>query len=222
MITLVRYQAELLLRSHRWIGPLVCYAMFVWLTGGAGPGSQQLGAGMAWSAAALVPMVAWMTRQTLTAEPGEARSCVAAASGPRRVQAAALIAALAAGMVLGLAGVVYDLVAGRAPGADLAGYARTIAVGLAAALICAAVGSAIGALCNPPVVRTVAGAALSTIGVVVAALVSGVSPANAAIRVAGTQPHASAWPVGPPLIAAAALLAVSWTVSALLAARRGL
>jgi hypothetical protein len=220
MITLVRYEAELLLRSHRWILPAVFYAVFVWLTGGAG--GEQLGAGLGWSAAALVPVVAWLTRQMLIAEPGEARSCIAAAGGPRRVQVAALIAALAAGMVLGLGGVVYDLVAGKAPGSGPAGYARTIAVGLAATLICAAVGSAIGALCNPPVVRTVAGAALSTIGVVVAALVSSVSPANAAIRVAGTQPHASAWPVGPPLIAAAALLAVTWTVSAVLAARRGL
>lgn len=221
MITLVRYQAELLLRSHRWIGPVVCYALFVWFAGGTGGGSQQLGAVMSWTAAALVPVVAWLTRQMLTAEPGEARSCVAAAGGPRRVQVAALIAALAAGMVLGLAGVIFDLAAGR-PSGDAGGYARTIAVGLAAALICAAVGSAIGALCNPPVVRTVAGAALSTIGIVVAALVSSVSPANAAIRVAGTQPHASAWPVGPSLIAALALLAVAWTVSALLAARRGL
>jgi hypothetical protein len=221
VITLFRYQAELLLRSHRWIGPVVVYALFVWFTGGAGPGSQQLGPGLGWSAAALLPVVAWLTRQMLTAEPGEARACIAAAGGPRRVQVAALIAALASGPVLGLGGIVYDLVAGQAPGGP-AGYARTIAVGLAAALICASVGSAIGALCNPPVVRTVAWTALSMIGVVVAALISSVSPANAAIRVAGTQPHASAWPVGPPLLAAAVLLAVSWTVSAVLAARRGL
>jgi hypothetical protein len=45
--------------------------------------------------------------------------------------------------------------------------------------------------------------------VVTAALVSTVSPANAAIRDAGAQPHSSAWPVGWPLIAALVLLAVS-------------
>jgi hypothetical protein len=221
VISLIRYQAELLLRSHRWIGPLVVYALFVWLSGGAGPGGQQLGAALAWSAAALVPAAAWLTRLMLTAEPAEGRACIAAAGGPRRVHVAALITALAGGLVLGLAGVIYDLVAGRAPGGP-GGLARTVAVGLAAALICAGVGSAIGALCNPPVVRTVAGAALSTIGVVVVTLVSSVSPVNAAIRVTGTQPRSSAWPVGPSLIAAVVLLALCWTVSTVLAARRGL
>jgi hypothetical protein len=218
MMTLVRYQAELLLRSHRWIGPLVAYTLFVWLVGGADPGSEPLGASLGWSDAALLPTAAWLTRLMLTAEPGEARTCIAAAGGPRRAQLAALIAALAGGLVLGLGGVIYDLVAGRAGAAD---YARTLAVGLAALVICTSVGSAIGALCNPPVVRTVAGAFLSTIGVVVAALVSSISPANAAIRTTGAQPHSSAWPVGPSLIAALALLAASWAVSAVLAARRG-
>lgn len=220
MRTLVRYQAELLLRSHRWIGPLVAYTLFVWLVGGAGPGSEPLGASLGWSDAALLPTTAWLTRQILTAEPGEARACIAAAGGPRRAQLAALIAALAGGLVLGLGGVIFDLVSGRAGGGS-ADYARTLAVGLAALVICAGVGSAIGALCNPPVVRTVAWAFLSTIGIVVAALVSSISPANAAIRAAGAQPHSSAWPVGPSLIAALALLAASWAVSAVLAARRG-
>lgn len=220
MITLIRYQAELLLRSHRWIGPLVCYCLFVWFTGGAGPGGQALGAGMSWSAAALLPTAAWLTRMTLTAEPGEARACIAAASGPRRVQVAALTVSLAGALVLGLGGVTYDVVAGQAPGGP-AGWARTFAVGLAATLICAIVGSVTGALCSPPVVRTVAGGILATIGVVVAALVSTVSPANAAIRAAGAQPHASAWPVGPSLIIAAVLLVGSWAASAVLAARRG-
>lgn len=218
MTALVRYQFELLLRSHRWVGPLAVYAVFVWFTGGGG---QALSAALSWSAAALLPVAAWLTRLLLTAEPAEARACLAAASGPRKAQLAALIAGLAASLVLGLGSVLVDLLVGRAPAGGADACARTLLVGLAAAVICLSVGSAIGALCNPPVVRPVAYAVLSTVGVVVAALVSSVSPANAAIRDSGAQPHSSPWPVATPLIAALALLIVSWAVSAMLAARRG-
>ena len=123
--------------------------------------------------------------------------------------------------LLGLGSVLLDLVTGNAPAGGADAYARTLLVGLAAAVICLSVGSAIGALCNPPVIRPVAYAALSTVGVVVAALVSSVSPANAAIRDAGAQPHSSAWPVALPLIAALVVLAACWAISAALAARRG-
>jgi len=219
MTALIRYQAELLLRSHRWVGPLAVYAMFVWFTGGAG--GQSLGAGLSWNAAALLPVAAWLTRLLLTTEPAEARACLAAASSPRKAQLAALIAGLAASLVLGLGSVLVDLVTGEAPAGGAGAYARTLLVGLAAAVICLSVGSAIGALCNPPVVRPVAYAVLSTVGVVVAALVSSVSPANAAIRAAGAQPHSSAWPVALPMIAAIVVLAASWAISATLSARRG-
>lgn len=219
MTALVRYQAGLLLRSHRWVGPVVVYALFTVFTGGVGVGGEALSAGLTWTAAALVPMAAWLTRMMLTAEPPEARACLAAARGPRRAQLAALITALAGGLVLGLGGVVYDFVVGKPPG-RAGTYATTIVVGLVTMAICLAVGSAAGALCNPPVVRPVAGAFAAMIIVVTAALISGVSPANAAIREAGKQPHASAWAVASPLIVAVVLLAVTWAVSAILAARR--
>lgn len=163
MTALVRYQFELLLRSHRWVGPLAVYAVFAWFTGGAG--SQSLSAALSWTAAALLPVSAWLTRLLLTAEPAEARACLAAASGPRKAQLAALIAGLAASLVLGLGSVLLDLVTGKAPAGGADAYARTLLVGLAAAVICLSVGSAIGALCNPPVVRPVAYAVLSTVGV---------------------------------------------------------
>ncbi|MGE5132822.1 MAG: hypothetical protein ACM32E_07910 [Gemmatimonadota bacterium] len=97
------------------------------------------------------------------------------------------------------------------------------AAGLITAASCAAVGSAIAALCNPPIVRRVALAALSTASAVIAALVAGISPANAAIRAAAAtgQPHSGTWLPGAPLLAALALAAASWALSAALAARRG-
>src|SRR5262249_52319234 len=57
---LIRYQAGLLLRSHRWVGPVAVYAVFTWFVGAAA--QQPLSDGLRWSAAALVPLVAWLTR----------------------------------------------------------------------------------------------------------------------------------------------------------------
>lgn len=82
MIPLLRYQAALLVRSHRWVPPVLLYAVLVAIGGGGG--GQPLSDGLDWSAAILVPAAAWLTRSMLTAEPAAARACVAAASGPRR------------------------------------------------------------------------------------------------------------------------------------------
>lgn len=221
MRALLSYQAGVLLRSHRWIGPLALYAVFVFFITAAGPGRQPLSAGLSWNAGALVPVVAWLTRSMLTAEPTEARACVAAAGGPHRAHLAALITALTAGAVLGLGGVICELATSAPPKGGLTGYASTMAVGLAATGVCTAVGSAAGALCNPPVIRTAAIALLSTASAVIAALVTSISPANAAIKAAGAAPQAAGWPVGLLVSAAVLLAAICWTVSTWLAARRG-
>jgi hypothetical protein len=55
---------------------------------------------------------------------------------------------------------------------------------------------------------------------VVVALVSSVSPASAALRGNGATIQAAAWPAGVPLLAAFALVVVSWSVSCWLAGRR--
>jgi hypothetical protein len=91
--------------------------------------------------------------------------------------------------------------------------------GLGASVICLLVGSAIGALCNPPVIRRPAASMLASTAAVVVGLVLSVSPANAAVR-SGYGSSAGSWPTGLPVIAALALLVVAWGVSALLAARR--
>lgn len=215
MIALLRYQAANLFRSHRWIFPLITYALLI-SVGGAGPGKQALADGLDWSAAILLPVVALLTRSMLTAEPAAARACVSAARGPGRAQLAALITALAAGAVLGLAGAGYELVT-SGHGTALLG---PLAAGLGKALVCALVGSAVGTLFNPPVIRQAAAALLATIAAVVVALVSSVSPASAALRGNGATMQAAAWPAGVPLLAAFALAAASWAVSCWLAGRR--
>jgi hypothetical protein len=228
---LLRYQSAILLRSHRWIFPLIAYGLLI-AVGAAG--STSLAETLDWSGAMLVPVVAFLTRGMLTAEPDAARACVAAAAGPVRAQLATLIVPLGGGAVLGLAAVVFDVLtaeaAARAPGAGLAGkvtaaadHPGIVAGGLLIALVCLLVGSAVGALCNPPLLRHRAAAMLSTLAAIIIALVADVSPASAAISHTTAQaasPLAANWPGTGSLLGAAGVLAVTWGVSVLAATRR--
>jgi hypothetical protein len=215
VIALLRYQAANLLRSYRWIYPLITYALLISVGGGAS-GKHALANGLDWSAAILVPVVALLTRLMLTAEPPAARACVAAARGPARAQLAVLITAFAGGAVLALAGAGYELVSSGHKHALVA----PLFAGLGKALVCMLVGSAVGTLFNPPLIRHVAAALLSTIAAVVVALVSAISPASAALRGNGAAVQAAAWPAGMPLLAAFCLAAAAWTMSCWLAGRR--
>lgn len=95
--------------------------------------------------------------------------------------------------------------------------------GLLIALVCLLVGSAAGALCNPPLLRHPGVAMLSTLSAIVIGLVTAVSPANAAISHTQAQaagPLTANWPGPGALAGAACLLAVTWAVSLYAAARR--
>lgn len=222
MTVLLRYQAAILFRSHRWVFPLISYVLLISVAGVGGQGS--LGDGLDWSAAMLLPVVALLTRSMLTAEPQAARACVAAAAGPRKAQFAVLLTGLAGGAVLALAGASYELATAGGlkmlhvhPGL----LEASLGTGLGKAVICVFVGSTVGTFCNPPVIRHQAVALLSTIAAVVVALVSSVSPASAALRGSGAAIQSASWPAGVPFLVAAILLVASWFVSASLAARRG-
>ncbi len=214
MIALLRYQAAILLRSHRWIFPVIAYALLLSVGGGS---SEPLADGLDWSAAMLVPVVALLTRSTLTAEPGAARACVAAAAGPARAQLAALLTAIGGGAVLALAGACYEVLTDKVAAAD---RPAILWAGLGTAVVCMLVGSAVGTLCNPPLLRHPAASLLGTVAAVVLALASDASPASAALRGSGAAVQSPAWPSGVPLLAAVVLLAISWTASALAAAHR--
>jgi hypothetical protein len=219
---LLRYQFAVLFKSHRWVFPLVAFVLLI-SVGGVGQ-AQALGSGLDWAAAILVPIVALLTRSMLTAEPEAARACVAAAAGPVRAQVAVLGSALAGGAVLALIAVGYELATTARVWTLLSHHpgqvSSTVAAGLGKALICIFVGSAVGALCNRPVIRHQTVALLSTIAAVVIGLLSSVSPANAALSGNGAAIHSSPWPVGVPFLAAAALVVLAWGLSTWLAARR--
>jgi hypothetical protein len=164
-----------------------------------------------------VPATGWLTRTTVTAEPPASRACLAAAGGPRRAQLAALVVALLGALVMLLLGTGYEVCVSSWPDVG-SGAGEVIAQGVGAELVCVLVGAAVGALCSPPLIRRVAYGVL-TLGIVaIGALVTGVSPAAAAIRGSMTT-RPSGFPL-LPLLAAAALVAVTWWVNALIAARR--
>ncbi|HTU75567.1 MAG TPA: hypothetical protein VMG38_18800 [Trebonia sp.] len=229
MIALLRYQAAILLRSYRWIFPMICYAFLV----SAGfEGQTPLAQGLDWSAAMLVPVVALLTRSILTAEPDAARAVVAAAGGPARAHLAAVATATTAGALLGLAGAIFEVLTSlpvaRHPAGGVAAKATAtlahpgvLAAGLAVALVCLLVGSAAGTLCNPPLIRHPGVALVATLCLAVLGLALGASPAAAALRYRGgaeaAVPH---WPGAMPLITSACLAAAAWTAAAMAAARR--
>jgi hypothetical protein len=231
VIALLRYQGAILLRSHRWIFPVIAYGALI-AVGAAG--SSSLAEQLDWSAAMLVPIVAFLTRSMLTAEPDAARACVAAATGPVRAQFATLVTALGGGAALGAVGACLAVLTsesvGRNPSPGLiakvaatVGHPEVFAAGLAMALLCLLVGTAIGALCNPPLLRHPGAAMLATLAAAVFGLASSVSPAGAALRESSAlqaQPQAAHWPGTAPLLAAACLLAITWTASTYAAARR--
>jgi hypothetical protein len=176
VIALLRYETAILLRSHRWVFPLIAYGALI-LTGASGgtpvgPGWLSLADGLDWSAAMLIPVLAFLTRSMLTAEPDASRACVSAATSPVRTQLATLLVALGGGVVLGAVGTCFEVllnpsVTGRSGGllgnvgAAIA-HPVTLAAGLAMTAVCLLVGSAVGALCNPPLLRHPATAMLAT------------------------------------------------------------
>ncbi|MCT9145351.1 ABC transporter, partial [Streptomyces violarus] len=98
MTALLRYHAALLLRSQRWLPPFLLYAAFLAISVQAGqPVLDSLG----YSAAALLPVAAWLARICVTDEPEAARGCVAAAVGPGRAHVACLLVALTGAVALG-------------------------------------------------------------------------------------------------------------------------
>jgi hypothetical protein len=229
---LLRYQAAILLRSHRWIFPLIAYGLLI-AVGAAG--SSSLAETLDWSAAILVPVVAFLTRAMLTAEPDAARACVAAAAGTVKAQLAALLVALGGGALLGLAGVCYGLLSAQsatktpqggliAKLSGVAGHPGIVAAGLLTTLVCLLVGSAVGALFNPPLLRHPGAAMLATLAAAIFGLASDVSPAGAALRFTGPAqsagPLAAHWPGSFPVAAAVVLTAVTWGASVFAATRR--
>jgi hypothetical protein len=194
---LLRYQVDLLLRSHRWLPPLLFYGAVM---GIGAVGGQPLLGSLGYAAALLLPVAAWMVRVCVTNEPAAARACVASAVGAARAQRGALYAALAASTVLGVAGTALVAAVSGAHSDDMrvavpVGWATM--AGLMAAAVSVLLGSSVGALTNPPLLRGTGWSVLVTaFGAGVVLLTTG-SPAQAAVTtlVAGSRTGAVHFPL---------------------------
>ncbi|WP_333770865.1 ATP-binding cassette domain-containing protein [Streptomyces sp. IBSBF 2435] len=213
---LLRYQADLLARSHRWLPPLLFYGavMAIGVTGG-----QPLLGSLGYAAALLLPVAAWMVRVCVGNEPSAARACVASAVGAGRAHAAALLAGLLASSLLGAAGTGVVAVIGSAHSDDMsAGVPRGAAIvaGLAAAAVSVLLGAAVGAVTNPPLLRSGGWSFLVTAVLAGAVLIVSGSPAQAAVTglVTGSRTGSVHYPLLG--LAVSALLAA---VAALLSTR---
>ncbi|MGV9425566.1 hypothetical protein ACWDO7_14940 [Streptomyces sp. NPDC003656] len=211
MKALLHYQTALLLRSQRWLPPVLFYLGLLAISLDS---QSTLGSQLGWNAAALVPALAWLTRALPAAEPPAARACLAAAAGPRRPQYAALAVTFAVGLLLVLLASGAALLTCKVP-RGTAGV-TVLGDGLAVGLVCLLAGSALGAVCVPSLVRTTAGAAGALIVGSVLLLVFSGSPANAAVRAAYSS--GSHFPALPLLIALP-LAVTCWWVSAWAAGR---
>ncbi|KOX02928.1 hypothetical protein [Streptomyces sp. NRRL B-3648] len=221
MTALLRYQAGLLLRSQRWLPPVLLYAAFLGV--GVQSGQPVLDS-LGYTAAGLLPVAAWLVRICVTGEPSAARACVAAARGPVRAHLACLLTALLAAVLLGLAAAVaVTLISDPASNDHQVHVSRLVAAaaGLPAALTCALLGTAVGALTNRPVLHSTGRAVPSMLLGALLALVPAGSPAQAAVGglVSGSQTGRAPVPL-LPLAGAALLTAAVFAATGRLTARR--
>ncbi|TDQ55124.1 ABC transporter [Actinorugispora endophytica] len=218
MTALIGYRLDLVLRSYRWVPPLLLWAVVVAI--GSMPG-QPLTEALAYNSAALLPAAAWLARVCLLAEPDAARACAAAARGPVRTHLSGVAAALLAGAAPALLGIgVAAAFTGRTDPAlrGAADWAGALAVGCATGAACVLVGVAVGALCTTLLERRPAYAVPATGLLTVTALLVAGSPANAAITSVTGGPEAT--PVQAAALAGALALAAATAWGTALVARR--
>ncbi|MFF4252622.1 ABC transporter [Streptomyces sp. NPDC001663] len=211
---LLRYQAALLVRSQRWLPPIILYAAFLGI--GVQSGQPVLDS-LGYAAAALLPVAAWLVRICVTVEPPAARACVAAPVGPGQAHLARLLVALIASAALGVAATVVVALISSPTSTDhrtrIALLPATVA-GLLAALACALLGTAVGALTNWPVLRSPGRAVPAMLLTALLSVVATGSPAQAAVSGLVTGSQSGKVPVPLLPLAAAAVLAAAATAAA--------
>lgn len=110
--------------------------------------------------------------------------------------------------------------AARACAAAAAGRYRAHLAELVTALTGGLVLAVIGEVFELSVSKLPAGGFQGRASMVIAGLVAGVSPANAALRQSVPHAHAPGWPAALPFVGAGILVVLSWSLSTVLAGRR--
>lgn len=222
MNALLTYQSALLLRSQRWLAPVILYAAF--LAVGVQSGQPVLDS-LAYAAAALLPVAAWMVRICVSNEPPAARSCTSAAAGPRRAQLACLLSAFLATAVLGAVATLVVAVISDPASTDHRTAVNRLAAsgaGLIAMLVSALVGTAVGAVTSWPLMRSPGRAIPVMLLASLLALVTTGSPVNAVMTELVSGSRDGVVPVSLLPVAGAAVLVTGAVGAACgLASRRG-
>ncbi|MFJ3089561.1 ABC transporter [Streptomyces sp. NPDC086838] len=223
MTALIRYQADLLVRSQRWLAPVLLYLAF--LAVGVRSGQPVLDS-LGYTAAGMLPVTAWLVRVCVTQEPPAARAVVAAAVGGQpRAHLAALLAALGCAGLLGTAATAVVLAISDPASTDHSvrvPLPPAGAAGLLATACCVLLGAATGALCGRPLLHGRGWSVAATVLVALLALVTAGSPAKAAVTglVSGSLTGTVHVPV-LPLLGAAAVAAAALALACRLTAIRG-
>jgi hypothetical protein len=213
-VAVARYALAELLRSQRFLPPLVAYlGLLAVLHASPGPLLPGYGA----SAAALVPAGAWLTLCLHNAEDRvQAAVTVVNAGGHLRVLLGRTYGSIAGVLVLTAVALLWPaLAAARVPApADLA-------AGLCAHLVCGLTAVALGTCCARPLIgrqgHAFAAAVLLSVVVLVA---RPLTPVNETVRLFGAAPPRPSFAVLLPLVAGAAALTAAAVALALFVARR--
>lgn len=218
---LLRYHLSLLLRSQRWLAPVILYAVF--LAVGVQGGNPVLDS-LAYAAAALLPVTAWLVRICVTNEPDAARGCTAAAAGPWRAHLAALLAAALAAVALGAVATLFVAVWSDAASTDHRTAVPRLpaaGAGLLVMLTGVLLGAAIGALTSRPLLHSPGRSIPLLLLAALLALVTSGSPMRAALTqmISGSRDGAVPVPV-VPFAGAAAVAVGAAAVACALSSRR--
>ena len=111
-VPMVRYHLALFARSQRWLPPVLLYGGALVIDAGGG---DNLGDTLGFSAALLLPAVAWLTRAMCTAEPLEIRYITAGVHGPVAARISALVAAAGYGLLFAAFGFLVAFASSGAP-----------------------------------------------------------------------------------------------------------
>ncbi|MBW5247555.1 ABC transporter [Streptomyces sp. P01-B04] len=223
MTALLRYQAALLLRSQRWLAPVLLYVAFLGV--GVRSGQPVLDS-LGYSAAGLLPVTAWIVQVCVTQEPPAARTVVAAAAGGRpRAHLAALLAASGCAGLLGAAATAVVLLISEPASTDHRVEVPLPSAGLAgllAAACCVLLGAAVGALCTRPLLHRRGWSLVATVLAALLALVTGGSPAKYAVTGLVTGSHTGTVHVPVlPLLGAVAVTTAAAALACRLTSVRG-
>lgn len=157
MISLVRMRLAGFFSGGRALAPLITVLVILGVLYGGG--ASTAGAAYGYSAAALFPVLAWLTKVLLDTEPDVQRRLARLAVGPAREGAAGLLAALAAGgAVCAVAMLVpwpFHAIRGPEAGTDESSLATGVLLGVLAHVMSLIAAVALGALSGRAVTRRI-------------------------------------------------------------------